>query len=56
MEVCGQLYASTALPLGKKHLYALDGRLGEPQGGSGRGGEEKNSLPLPGIESRSSSQ
>jgi len=28
----------------------LDRRLGGPQSRSGRGGEEKNSQPLPGIE------
>jgi hypothetical protein len=30
--------------------YPLYRRLGEPQSRSGRGGEEKNSQPLPGIE------
>jgi hypothetical protein len=29
----------------------LDRRLGVPQSRSGRGGEEKNSQPLPGLES-----
>jgi hypothetical protein len=28
----------------------LDRRLGRPQNRSGRGGEEKNSQPLPGLE------
>jgi hypothetical protein len=28
----------------------LDRRLGEPQAWSGRGGKEKNSQPLPGLE------
>jgi hypothetical protein len=28
----------------------LDGRLGGPQSRDGRGGEEKNSQPLPGLE------
>jgi hypothetical protein len=38
MEVGGQLHASAA------------GWLGGPQSRSGRGGEEKNSQPPPGIE------
>jgi hypothetical protein len=45
MEVSGQLQASDALPTGKEPL-----RLGGPQSRSGRGGEEKNSQPLPGLE------
>jgi hypothetical protein len=36
-------------PQGKSLWYPLN-RLGGPQGRSGRGGEEKNSDPLPGIE------
>jgi hypothetical protein len=35
---------------GKSPWYPLDRRLGEPQSLSGRGGEEKNSQPLLGIE------
>jgi hypothetical protein len=35
---------------GKSPWYPLDRRLGGSQGRSGRGGEEKNSQPLPGIE------
>jgi hypothetical protein len=35
---------------GKSPWYPLDRRLGGPQSRSGRGGEEKNSQPLPGIE------
>jgi len=31
-------------------LYALDRRLSGPQSRSGRGGEEKDSQPLPGLE------
>jgi hypothetical protein len=31
-------------------LYPQDGRLGGPQSRSGRGGEEKNSQLLPGLE------
>jgi hypothetical protein len=45
MEVSGQLY-----PQGKSPWYPLDWRLGRPQSRSGRGGEEKNSQPPPGIE------
>jgi len=40
---------------GKNPWYPLDRRLGEPQSRSGRGGEDKNSQPLPGLEPRSSS-
>jgi len=34
----------------KSPWYPLDRRLGGPQSRSGRGGEEKNSQPLPGLE------
>jgi hypothetical protein len=37
-------------PQGKSPWYPLDRGLGGPQSRSGRGGEEKNSQPLPGIE------
>jgi hypothetical protein len=37
-------------PQGKSPWYPLDRRLGGPQSRSGRGGEEKNSQPLPGVE------
>jgi hypothetical protein len=37
-------------PPGKEPLYPLDRRLGGLQSRSGRGGEEKNSQPLPGLE------
>jgi hypothetical protein len=37
-------------PQGKKPWHPLDRRLGGPQSRSGRGGEEKNSQPLPGLE------
>jgi hypothetical protein len=40
---------------GKSPWYPLDRSLGGPQSRSGRGGEEKNSQPLPGIEPLSSS-
>jgi hypothetical protein len=37
-------------PQGKNPWYPLNRRLGGPQSRSGRGGEEKNSQPLPGLE------
>jgi hypothetical protein len=37
-------------PPGKSPWYPLDRRLGRSQSSSGRGGEEKNSQPLPGVE------
>jgi hypothetical protein len=37
-------------PQGKSLWYTLNRRLGGPKRGSGRGGEEKNSQPLPGLE------
>jgi hypothetical protein len=55
MEVSGQLHAPATLLSGKEPQYPLDRRLDGPQGRSGRGGEEKNSQPLPGLEPRSSS-
>jgi hypothetical protein len=51
MEVNGQLHALVALPQGKNPWYPLDRRLGGLQSQSGSGGEEKNSQPLPGLES-----
>jgi hypothetical protein len=39
-------------PQGKSHLYPFDRRLSGPQSLSGRGGEEKDSQPQPGIEKR----
>jgi hypothetical protein len=50
MEVSGQLHAPPLYPRGKSLRYLLDRRLGGPQSRSGRGGEEKNSQPLSGIE------
>jgi hypothetical protein len=35
---------------GKSPWYPLDRRRGRPQSQSGRGGEENNSQPLPGLE------
>jgi hypothetical protein len=52
MEVSGQLHVSAALPLGKSHWYPLYRWLDGPQNNSGRGWEEKNSQPLPGLEPR----
>jgi hypothetical protein len=37
-------------PQGTNPQYLLDRRLGGPQSWSGRGGGEKNSQPLPGLE------
>jgi hypothetical protein len=37
-------------PQGKSPWCPLDGRLGGPQSLCGRGGEEKNSQPLPELE------
>jgi hypothetical protein len=50
MEVSGQLHAPAALPPGKETLLPICRRLGGPQSRSGYGGEEKNSHPLPGLE------
>jgi hypothetical protein len=45
MEASGQLY-----PQGKRLCYPLDRKLGRLQSRSGRGGKEKNSQPMPGLE------
>jgi hypothetical protein len=50
MDVSGQLHVPAALPPGKEPRYPLDRRLGGLQSRSGRGGEEKNSQPLPGLD------
>jgi hypothetical protein len=50
MEVSGQLHAPAALPPGKEPLIPTDRRLDGPQSWSGRGGEEKNSQLLSGLE------
>jgi hypothetical protein len=50
MEVSGHLHAPDALSPGKSPWYPLDRILDGPQSRSGRGGEEKNSQPPPGIE------
>jgi hypothetical protein len=41
-------------PPGNSTKYPLDRRVGRPENRSGRGGEEKKSLTLPGIEPRPS--
>jgi hypothetical protein len=53
--VSGQFTPRPLYPQGKNHRYPLDRRLGGPQSRSGRGGEAKDSQPLPRIEPRSSS-
>jgi hypothetical protein len=52
MEASGQLHAPATLPPGKDlPATQFDRKLGGPQSLSGRGGEEKNYQPLPGLES-----
>jgi hypothetical protein len=50
MEVSGQLHAPAALPPGQEPLVPIGYEAGWAQSRSGRGGEEKNSQPPPGIE------
>jgi hypothetical protein len=50
MEVIGQLHFPAAFTQRKNPWYPLDRGLGGPQSQSGRGGEEKNSQLLPGLE------
>jgi hypothetical protein len=52
MEVSGQLHDPAALPHERAPCtHWIGGWVGpRPQSRSGRGGEEKNSQPLPGIE------
>jgi hypothetical protein len=50
MEGSGKLHAPAALPQGKSPWCPLDRRPGGPHSRPGRGGEEKNSQPLPGLE------
>jgi hypothetical protein len=52
MQASGHLHAPAALPQGKSLCYPLDRRLDVPQGGFGRGGEEKSSQPLPELETQ----
>jgi hypothetical protein len=51
MDESGQLHSPAALPQEKRPWYPLDRRLGGHQSRSGRGGEQKNSQPLPELES-----
>jgi len=53
--VSGERHAPAALPPGMDRRYPLDKRLGGPKSWSEHRGYRKNPLPLPGIESRSSS-
>jgi hypothetical protein len=56
MKVRGHLHAPAALTLGKEPpLYPLNRRLAGHRSRSGRCGEKKYLLPLPGIEPRPSS-
>jgi hypothetical protein len=50
MEVSGQLHTTAALLPEKDSRYAVDKGLGGPQSWSVRGGEEKNSQALQGLE------
>jgi len=50
LEVSDQLHAPATLPMGKDTWYPLDRWLGGSQSRSGRGGEEKNSQPPPGLD------
>jgi hypothetical protein len=50
MEVSNLFTLRPLYPQGKSPRYPLDNRLGGPQSRSGRGGEEKNFNPPPGIE------
>jgi hypothetical protein len=46
----GGEWSASRYPQGKSCRYTLDRRLGGPQSRSGHGVEEKDSLPLPGLE------
>jgi hypothetical protein len=50
MEVNGEIHAPAAAPQGKSPWCPLCRRLSEHQSQSGRGGEERNSQPLLGLE------
>jgi hypothetical protein len=50
MEANGQLHTPPLYPYGKSPWYPLDRRLGGLQSRFGRGGEEKNSQPLTGLD------
>jgi hypothetical protein len=51
MEVSGQLHAPAGLHQRKSPWYPFDRRLGGPKSQSGRGGDEKISPPVLGLES-----
>jgi hypothetical protein len=53
MEMSGHVHILAALTLGKEppRTHCIGGWVG-PQSRSGRCGEEKNLLPLPGVEPR----
>jgi hypothetical protein len=51
MEVSGQHQVLAAFLPRKEPLVPIGQEAGRPQSRSGRGGEEKNSQPLPGPES-----
>jgi hypothetical protein len=50
MEVSGQLHAPAALPPGKQPLEPIGKESGWAPERYGHGGEEKNSEPLPALE------
>jgi len=50
MDVIIQFHVPAALLTAKEPRYLFESRLGGPQSRSGRGGEEENSQPPPGIE------
>jgi hypothetical protein len=50
MEVSVELHAPAALPIGKERQYRLYRGLEGSLSLSRRGGEEKTSQPLPGLE------
>jgi hypothetical protein len=52
MLVSGQVHATASLPPGIEPQRPWDGRLGGFHSRSGRYGEVKNPLPLPGTEPR----
>jgi len=52
MEVTDKPHATTALPPVQEAAYQRNRRLGGPHSRSERFGEEKNLLPLPGLERR----
>jgi hypothetical protein len=55
MDVSGQIHPLASTPAKQPIVPIWYTRLGGPRSLSGRGGEEKKSLLMPGMESRSSS-